>query len=64
MNFITGRSFIVPLTQEIALRAADVKHEHDLNTVEAMIYATGLQRNMPVVTGDQHFKNLPNVEMI
>jgi len=64
LSFMTGRSFIVPLTQDIALRAADVKELNRLHTVDAIIYATGLQRNAAVVTGDQHFKGLPNVEMI
>ena len=35
-----------------------------LHTVDAIVYATGLQRKIVVVTGDQHFKNLPGVEMI
>jgi predicted nucleic acid-binding protein len=64
VNFITERSFILPLTQEIALRAADAKQSYGLRTIDAVVYATGSQRNMNVVTGDQHFRNLPNVEMI
>jgi predicted nucleic acid-binding protein len=64
LNFMMGRSFVVPLTQEIALRAADVKQLYRLHTIDAIVYASGLQRNIEVVTGDQHFKSLPNVEMI
>ena len=64
LEFIAERSFVLPLTQEIALRAADVKQSHGLHTVDAVVYATGLQRKAVVVTGDQHFSNLPNVEMI
>jgi predicted nucleic acid-binding protein len=64
MSFIVERSFIIPLSQEIALQAADEKQRRALHTVDAIVYATGLQRKIVVVTGDQHFKNLPGVEMI
>ncbi|MGD0638662.1 MAG: type II toxin-antitoxin system VapC family toxin [Nitrososphaerales archaeon] len=64
LNFITERSFIVPLSQEIALQAADERQRRGLHTVDAIVYATGLQRKIAVVTGDQHFRNLPGVEMI
>jgi hypothetical protein len=42
MGFITERSFIVPLSQEIALQAADQKKERGLHTIDAIVYATGL----------------------
>ncbi len=64
LNFVMERSFVLPLTQEIALLAADVKQRYGLHTVDALVYATGESRNIVVVTGDQHFKNLPNVEII
>ena len=54
----------MPLTQEIALRVADVMRQYKLHTVDAIIYATGLEKNISIITGDQHFKNLPNIEMI
>lgn len=62
--FVMERSFILAIDSEIALRAADVKQKQGLHTVDAIIYATALQKNIPVITGDQHFKGLPNVEMI
>ena len=64
LNFIMERSFIVSLDLEIALRAADVKQQHGLHTVDAIIYATALRRNMTLITGDQHFRSLQNVELI
>jgi predicted nucleic acid-binding protein len=64
LDFIMERSFVVPLDQEIAVMAADQKKRHGLHTVDAIIYATGERKSMPVLTGDQHFKDLPNVEMI
>lgn len=64
IKFIVERSFIIPLDEKIALIAADVKHEFRLHTVDAVIYATAKAKNMTLVTGDSHFRNLPNVEML
>lgn len=64
IKFIVERSFIVHLDEKIALLAADVKHEFKLHTVDAIIYATAKSKNLVLVTGDSHFKNLPNVEML
>lgn len=64
LNFIMERSFVVPLDQVVALRAADAKRRYGLHTVDAVIYATALEKHMSVITGDQHFKDLPDVEMI
>jgi len=64
IELIVDRSFIVPLDKEIALLAADVKQKHKLHTIDAIIYATSQRRDLTLVTGDQHFKGIPNVEMI
>ena len=64
IELIVERSFIVPLDKEIALLAADVKQKHKLHTIDAIIYATAQRRDLTLVTGDQHFRGIPNVEMI
>jgi predicted nucleic acid-binding protein len=64
VKFIIERSFIVPLDEEIALLAAELKQKYGLHTIDAIIYATSQSRNLVLVTGDRHFKGLPNVEMI
>jgi len=64
IQLIVERSFIVELNKEIALLAADFKHKHRLHTIDAIIYATAQHRGLVLVTGDQHFRGLPNVEMI
>jgi predicted nucleic acid-binding protein len=64
IELIMERSFIVPLNKEIALLAADVKQEHKLHTIDAIIYATAQHKHLTLVTGDQHFADMPNVEMI
>jgi predicted nucleic acid-binding protein len=64
IELIIERSFIVLLDVEIALLASDMKHKHGLHTIDAIIYATAEQKSLTLVTGDKHFKDLPNVEMI
>lgn len=64
IELIVKRSFIISLDEDIALLAADVKQKYRLHTVDAIIYAAAQHGNLILVTGDQHFKGLPNVEMI
>ncbi len=64
ISLIAERSFVMALEMEIALLAADIKQKHKLHTIDAIVYATSQYRNLMLVTGDQHFKHLPNVEMI
>ena len=64
IQLIVERSFIMELNKEIALLAADIKHKHKLHTIDAIIYATAQHRGLTLVTGDQHFKGMRNVEMI
>jgi predicted nucleic acid-binding protein len=64
IDLITERSFIIPLNKEVALSAADIKQRHNLHTIDSMIYATSQHRGLVLVTGDQHFRDLPNVEII
>jgi predicted nucleic acid-binding protein len=45
----------------IALRAADLSLEYKLAMADAMVYATGLLRDMVVVSSDDDFKDLPGV---
>jgi len=64
INLITERSFIISIDKEVALLAADIEQKYKLHTIDAIIYAAAQHKNLTLVTGDQHFKNLPNVEMV
>ena len=64
IELIIERSFIVSLDKEIALLAAEVKQEHKLHTIDAIVYATAQHKGLTLVTGDQHFKDIRNVEII
>ena len=64
IELIVERSIVVVLDRETALLAADVKQKHKLHTIDAIIYATAQHKGLTLVTGDQHFRGIPNVEMI
>ncbi|MBL8377993.1 MAG: type II toxin-antitoxin system VapC family toxin [Burkholderiales bacterium] len=60
----TRDSEIVPLTESIALLAADLSRRYKLFTADAVIYATAVQEQAPLLTADAHFKDLPGVEYV
>lgn len=64
IDLITDRSLIIPIDSEIALSAADVKKRYNLHTIDAIIYASSQFKKTTLISGDQHFKGLPNVEII
>ncbi|MEO8204137.1 MAG: type II toxin-antitoxin system VapC family toxin [Betaproteobacteria bacterium] len=57
-------AMIVPLTESLALLAADLSREHKLSTADAVVYATALQHGAILLTSDKHFANLPGVEYV
>ena len=64
IDLILDRSLIIPINTQIALQAADIKQKHRLHTIDATVYASSRHKDLTLVTGDQHLKGLPNVEMI
>lgn len=55
---LMNRTRIVPLSESIALLAAEVSLKHALPMADAIVYATAMEQNCKVVTGDAHFKDL------
>ena len=56
------RCKLLPLSEVIALRGAEVALEHGLAAVDALIYAATLEINATLVTCDAHFAGLPSVD--
>ena len=52
---------MVPLTDAIALTAADVSLAHRLAMADAIVYATALTEGVKLVTSDADLANLPGV---
>jgi len=52
---------VVPLSEEIALLAAEISLKHTLPMADAIVYATAMKETCPMVTSDPHFKELEDV---
>jgi predicted nucleic acid-binding protein len=55
---------IIPLTESLALLAADVSLEYGLAMADAVVYATARDQDARLVTSDADFKTLPAVEYV
>jgi uncharacterized protein len=57
-------ALIEPLTENIALAAADHCIKEGLAIADAVIYATAQFHNAELITSDAHFVSLPNVKYL
>lgn len=64
IDYVLKRSIVKNLSSEIALLAADLKHEKKLGASDAFIYATAVHCKAKLVTGDKQLQHLENVEFI
>lgn len=56
-----GKTRIIPLDDQLALRAADVSLTHGLPMADAIVYATAQAYEAILITCDADFKELPQV---
>ena len=52
---------VIPLTESVALLAADLSLQHGLAMADAIVYATARDQAAQLVTGDADLKDLPDV---
>ena len=52
---------VIPLTESIALMAADVSLQHGLAMADAIVYATAQDQEARILTSDADLKDLPGV---
>ena len=52
---------VVPLTDSIALLAADLSLQHGLAMADAVVYATARDQGAQLITGDADLKDFPDV---
>ncbi|MBI2982262.1 MAG: type II toxin-antitoxin system VapC family toxin [Deltaproteobacteria bacterium] len=55
---------VIPLSQELAIYAAELSLKHNLATADSIIYATALMHEATLVTLDNDFRKLPGCEVI
>jgi toxin FitB len=58
------KTAIIPLEESIALLAADLSLKFSLPMADAMVYASAVEKNAQLITGDSHFKDLDKVTLI
>ncbi len=59
-----GKTRIVPLTDSIALTAADLSLTHHLAMADAIVYATALTEQVPLLTSDADLQHLTGVQYV
>jgi predicted nucleic acid-binding protein len=55
---------VIPLTDNIALLAAELCLKHKLGMGDAIVYATAQAHEATLVTSDYHFADMPGVEYL
>gem|GEM_PF-2341582 len=64
IGYIKKRSLVIPVTGEIAENAANISIENNVPMADSIIYASALQNQAKVITLDNRFKKLKNVEVL
>ncbi len=64
LNFITGKTRVIPLDSKIANEAGKLNHERKNRVrrwglADSIVLATAREHNAKIVTGDEHFRDLP-----
>jgi predicted nucleic acid-binding protein len=58
---VTEQGSVLPLDTSLALLASELGATHRLTMADAGVYATAQQAGVDLVTGDDHFSELPGV---
>lgn len=61
---IINRTTVIPLTESIALLAADLSIKYSLPMADAIVYATAVEKQCGLITSDRHFKDLSGVTFV
>lgn len=64
LRFIKFRTSIVAVDASVAEDAADLKRQHRLHMVDAIVLACARAARSELLTGDRHFQGLPGVVML
>ncbi len=67
MNYNKYREFSVEVEDEIVKRAMQFRAEHknkDFSYVDCIGYIFAREKNIKFLTGDEQFKDMPNVEFV
>jgi predicted nucleic acid-binding protein len=55
---------IVQLNDSIKLNYVKLRRKYNLRMADAVIAATALSQNIPLITADKHFRNIEQLELV
>ncbi|MEK6961286.1 MAG: PIN domain-containing protein [Nanoarchaeota archaeon] len=64
LSMIKKRAIVEEVTCDLAEKAAELAHVHNLHATDSLIYATAKKRGAMLVTADSDFKGAPGVMMV
>jgi len=64
LQFIKSRTSIIDVNSEVAEDAADLKMQHRLHMVDALVLACARACGSELITGDKHFRGVPGVTLL
>lgn len=64
MKFIKEKSIIMIPTIEIAEKVVEISYEKDMPAIDSIIYSTALLNKIKLLTLDNDFRGLENVEIL
>jgi predicted nucleic acid-binding protein len=65
IDILKSQAKILSVTPEIACKGALIKIDYpDMGAVDFLMYATAREKDLNILTGDQHFRNLSGVILI
>ena len=65
IEILKSRVKIISISPEIACKGAKIKMDYpSMGAVDCLMYATAQEKDLVVLTGDQHFRNLSGVILL
>ncbi len=64
MEFVKKRSLIVPVTDSIAEKAVEFSLEYELPIIDSLIYSSGILNESTLITLDNDFRGLKQVNIL
>lgn len=64
LNFLKERSIVIPLDTKIAENAAELSLKYKLAALDSLIYATATMHKAILISMDNDFRNLPDVQIL
>ncbi len=64
LGFVKSRTSIIAVDASVAEAAADLKVQHRLHMVDAIVLSCAFASGSELVTGDKHFRGIADVVML